>query len=261
MRIVLCVLSLSAAYGQVNRTIMARGEEIMITFQRMTQGFMRSVTGAAYSGDLMNQHTQTLGDGTIITDPPGSQHQVRDRQGRMRIEFPLLIPGSGPKGWEPSLTQISDPVAGFLYLLDDQNKIVHRVKLNEIPKNDGRRKATAVENRVVKDKENRETRTENLGEKMIEGVMAQGVRYSTTHPAGTQNNDRPIMTTQETWFSEELQEVVYQKFTNPRNGETIQRLDKIDRSEPNPLLFQPPLDYKVVDEESSFTITLRRPRG
>src|SRR6266403_1811525 len=137
MRTVLCLLSLSAAYGQVNRTIMARGDEIMITFQRTTRGFMQSVNGAAYSGDLINQHTQTLGDGTIITDPPGSQHNVRDRQGRMRIELPLLVPQSGPKRWEPSMTQISDPVAGFLYLLDDQNKIVHRVKLNDSPKNDG----------------------------------------------------------------------------------------------------------------------------
>jgi len=60
---------------------MIRGDEIMITFQRASQGLMRSVTGAAYSGDLVNQHTQTLADGTIITNPPGSQHNGRDRQG------------------------------------------------------------------------------------------------------------------------------------------------------------------------------------
>src|SRR6266404_910996 len=81
MRIVLCLLACSAAYAQVNRTIMVRGDEIMITFQRASQGLMRSVTGAAYSGDLVNQHTQTLADGTIITNPPGSQHNGRDRQG------------------------------------------------------------------------------------------------------------------------------------------------------------------------------------
>src|SRR6266404_4360518 len=184
MRIVLCLLVSSATYAQVNRTIMVRGDEIMITFQRASQGLMRSVTGAAYSGDLVNQHTQTLGDGTTITDPPGSQHNVRDRQGRMRIEFPLLVPQSGPKRWEPSMTQISDPVAGFLYLLDDQNKIVHRVKLNERSKREDRRKFYVPENQVSKsDQDQHETRVENLGEKMIEGMPAKGIRYATTWPA------------------------------------------------------------------------------
>src|SRR6266851_3036840 len=180
MRVVFCLLSLSA-YGQVNRTIMVRGDEIMITFQRAAQGYMQSVTGAAYSGDLINQHTQTLGDGTIITDPPGSQHNARDSQGRLRIELPLVVPKTGPKGWEPYMTQISDPAAGFMYLLDDQNKIVHRVKLNERSKREDRRKFYVPENQVSKsDQDQHETKVENLGEKTIEGMPAKGVRYTTT---------------------------------------------------------------------------------
>jgi len=259
MRIVFCLLSISAACAQVNRTVMIHGNEIMITYQR-TQGSMRSITGAPYSGDLIDQHTQTLADGTVITNPPGSQHNTRDSQGRSRIEMPLVVPKTGVNGWEPFITQISDPVTGFLYILDDQSKTAHRVRLNEKSKADERRKFYVPENGVSKsDQDQHETKIENLGEKTIDGVPVKGIRTTIVWPAGTQNNDRPIVTTREAWFSEDLQEMIYQKFTNPKNGEVVQRLDKIDRAEPNPLLFQPPSDYKIVDEESSFTITLHRP--
>ena len=258
MRIALCLLSISAAFAQVNRTISVRGNEIMVTFQR-TSGTMKRITGSPYSADLIDQHTQTLADGTIITDPPGSQHNARDSQGRSRVEVPLVVPKTGVNGFEPYMTQISDPVAGFLYLLDDQSKTAHRVKLNETAAQDNRRKFNLPENHVSKGSDQQEIRVENLGEKTIEGVLAKGVRTTITWPAGTRNNDRAIVTTQETWFSEELQEVVYQKFTNPRNGEVVQRLDKVNRAEPDPMLFQPPSDYKIVDEEGTFVVTLHRP--
>ena len=257
MRIVLFLLAISAASAQVNRTIAVRGNEIMITFQR-TGGSMRLIAGAPYSADVLDQHTQTLADGTVITDPPGSQHSARDSQGRTRIMMPILIPKSGD-GWQPSLTQIGDPVAGFLYLLDDPNKVAHRVKLNEHPKRDDRRRFTPENRDSTSDADHHQIRTENLGEKMIEGVQAKGMRTTVTWPAGTQNNDRPIVTTQETWFSDDLQENLFQKLTNPRNGEVVQRLANIDRAEPDPMLFQPPADYKIVDEETTFTITLHRP--
>lgn len=254
-------LSFVSAYAQVNRTVMTRGDEMMITFQRATRSYMQSITGAPYSADLIAEHEQTLADGTTIKDPPGSQHNVRDGQGRLRIEIPLVLPSSDQDGWQPRLTQISDPVAGFYYVFDDQNKIVHRLKLNLPPKPLPPRKFSVSESSVTPAGPDRpESRTENLGEKVIQGVMAKGVRYTRSLHSGTQNNDHPMTITQETWFSEDLQEVVYQKLTNPRSGQIVQRLDKIDRSEPNPALFQPPPDYKVVDEDDLFTITLRRPR-
>jgi hypothetical protein len=50
-----------------------------------------------------------------------------------------------------------------------------------------------------------------------------------------------------------------QRSKKSRDYQERQRLDKVDRAEPNRLLFQPPGDYKIVDEEGTFTITLRRP--
>jgi hypothetical protein len=103
MRIALCLLSISAVFAQVNRTISVRGNEVMVTFQR-TSGTMKRITGSPYSADLIDQHTQTLADGTIITDPPGSRHNVRDSQGRSRVEVPLVVPKTGVNGFEPYMT-------------------------------------------------------------------------------------------------------------------------------------------------------------
>ena len=53
-----------------------------------------------------------------------------------------------------------------------------------------------------------------------------------TIPAGRMGNDLPIQIVTETWYSSELQTVLYQKRTDPRNGETVMRVNNISRAEP-----------------------------
>jgi hypothetical protein len=51
----------------------------------------------------------------------------------------------------------------------------------------------------------------------------------------------------EVWFSPYLNLPLLAKSSDPRSGETTNRIANVDTSEPSPLLFQPPLDYKIVD--------------
>jgi hypothetical protein len=90
-----------------------------------------------------------------------------------------------------------------------------------------------------------EANQESLGTQSIEGVMAEGTRVTLTIPAGKIGNDRPIVTVNERWYSPELQTVVLTKNSDPRMGETTYRLTNINRSEPDPSLFQVPADYTV----------------
>lgn len=66
-------------------------------------------------------------------------------------------------------------------------------------------------------------------------------------PAGEIGNDLPIEVVSERWFSPGLKTVVLTIHRDPRFGETIYRLTNINRSEPNPSLFQVPGDYSVKD--------------
>jgi hypothetical protein len=48
--------------------------------------------------------------------------------------------------------------------------------------------------------------------------------------------------------------VILSHMNDPRSGEQTLKLININRSEPDPSLFQPPPDYTVVDEKADFTI-------
>ena len=81
----------------------------------------------------------------------------------------------------------------------------------------------------------------------IDGLWAKGTRSTITIPINVQGNDRPIARTVERWFSDELQLEILVKTTDPRNGDSIQRLTNIDRSEPDPALFRTPADYTITE--------------
>jgi hypothetical protein len=90
-----------------------------------------------------------------------------------------------------------------------------------------------------------EVNMESLGRQTIEGVEAEGQRVTVTIQAGKIGNERPIVTVSERWYSPELRTVVFSKNSDPRMGETTYRLTNIDRSEPDPSLFQVPADYTI----------------
>ena len=93
-----------------------------------------------------------------------------------------------------------------------------------------------------------ETRTEQLGIQNFEGVDAEGTRTITTIPADAIGNERPIEIVYEKWFSKELQQVVYSRHFDPRFGEQTYKLTNINRSEPDPSLFQVPTSYRILND-------------
>lgn len=110
------------------------------------------------------------------------------------------------------------------------------------------------------------TKKEALGKQTIEGVEADGVRFTTTIAAGEIGNEQPISIVSETWYSEELQTMVMSKHSDPRLGEHTYRLTNINRSEPPHSLFELPSDYTVKETiEPGMRLKieneLRRPRG
>ena len=102
-----------------------------------------------------------------------------------------------------------------------------------------------------------DSKEENLGMQVIEGVSAEGTRTTVTIPAGQIGNEQPIVTVSERWFSPDLQTVVMTKRSDPRMGTTTYRLTNINRSEPAASLFQIPADYKVVEPETRRTTVIR----
>ena len=105
-----------------------------------------------------------------------------------------------------------------------------------------------------------DTKTESLGTQDFEGVMAEGTRTTTTIPADAIGNERPIEIVYERWYSKDLGMLVYSKHSDPRFGEQTYRLTNINRSEPDPSLFEVPPGYKIVSDAST-TIYRTAPRA
>ncbi len=247
------------AFAQISPfSLEDRGSTLNITFLAPRGPLMPVVTGAPYSADQISEHIQTLSDGTHVTQPGNVQHFVRDSQGRTRTDRPLLF-SREPTGWNLTVSEIRDPVAGFYYILDAQNKVAHRFAIASTrPMASPPAPAVALPQKTVSNHSRPETSSEKMGSQLIEGVMADGIRATTTWPVGAQGNDRPIVVTSESWFSQDLKTAVLTRNSDPRNGENTLKLTNISRAEPDPSLFQPPPDYSTVDEKGPFTITVAR---
>jgi hypothetical protein len=92
-------------------------------------------------------------------------------------------------------------------------------------------------------------KSEDLGKQTIEGVMAEGMRTTSTIDAGAIGNDRPIQIVTERWYSSELQTVLMTKTADPRIGESTFSLTNVRRGDPGAYLFQVPAGYTIADRK------------
>jgi hypothetical protein len=88
---------------------------------------------------------------------------------------------------------------------------------------------------------------ESLGQKMIDGVLADGKRVTTVLPAGSIGNQQPITVLSEQWFAPDLEILVMTRHSDPRTGETTYSLSNVARGEPAATLFDVPADYTIQD--------------
>jgi hypothetical protein len=220
----------------------------------------KTVKGAPYSAQSTSESVQVLADGNRITNT-NSTTIYRDSQGRERREQ-----SSGAEGTVRSI-RISDPVEGVSYTLRPETRIAlknFQPKLMTIRQDKEAVKAkmdlesimkaevpTIMMDSTISSSQPAvslvNSKVENLGSKMIEGISADGTRRTTTFPAGQIGNELPIVTVNERWYSPELQVVVMSMRSDPRTGTTTYRLTNINRSEPTPTLFQVPPDYTLQD--------------
>lgn len=102
--------------------------------------------------------------------------------------------------------------------------------------------------------------TKVLGSKEFDGIKAEGKLVSYEIPAGEIGNTNPIIVSDESWTSPELQITVYSKHSDPRTGDRIYRLNNLKRDEVAATLFSIPSDYKVRDLSKGLSNNLKLDR-
>jgi len=228
-----------------------------------------TIKGAPYSAEFVTESVQTFSDGNRIVQRRTGRVS-RDREGRVRREEDRASGGVA--------VTITDPVSRMSYTLDPETKTARQtsallnidmkyaldglsreIKIGRLeqasrgargsgaaptPKaaaggggGRGRGAGAAAASDAVEEK---------LGDRTIEGVLASGVRRTTTIARGAIGNEQPILTVSETWTSPELQVQVLTDFSDPRTGRSTYRLLKITRADPDPALFQIPAGYTIM---------------
>ncbi len=210
------------------------------------------VTGAPYAAEIVTEVIQPLADGNRI-ERRSTSIVARDSRGRVRREQSLAAIGPFVPQGDAQLVSITDPVTSVHYSLDRERKVAVRMPLPFIKRIDGPARATAG----MRVAPAAEPRTESLGSKAIEGVVAQGTRTTITIEPGAIGNIAPIEIVNERWYSPELRMVVLSRRSDPRFGETTYRLEKLVREEPSPELFRVPADYKIETNQSFRVRTFR----
>jgi len=221
------------------------GRMEILGFGEMHPG--KVVTGAPYSAVVVIESTQTLSDGNAINRKVQT-NMFRDSQGRTRRE--TTLPAVGPlaaSGQPKTFIMIFDPVATTGYVLHPDTKIA-----DKLPTPQGRGKDPAklegkFEARMQEEIANGTLKKDDLGTQSINGLNAQGTRYTRTIPAGQVGNDKPILIVSERWYSPDLQIVVKSTRSDPRLGQTSYTVTNIQRTEPAATLFAVPAGYTVQD--------------
>jgi hypothetical protein len=221
------------------------------------------VKGVPYSAEIVSESIQTLADGNRIVQRKTGR-VYRDGQGRMRREDDR--PSGGPA------VSITDPVAGTAFTLDPASRTARETPVMSfnLSKSDiglyrlwidpyaisgqagltysysvGGVPQQAPGVRARRAAGGGDYAEEKLPDRNIEGVLATGVRRTTTIAKGAIGNELPIKIVSEEWTSPELQVLVMTDHLDPRTGRSTYQLLKISRLEPDAALFQVPPGYTV----------------
>ncbi|NOT27222.1 MAG: hypothetical protein HOP16_14085 [Acidobacteria bacterium] len=250
-----------------------------------------AVKDAPYSAEAVNEVIQTLADGNRITRS-STTAIYRDAAGRTRREQGLAIIGPLMATTEQAKqVTITDPEKGVTYVLNPEARTARRlpvpsfgaafsagpavpqVPLPPAQSGDVLFFESTFEAPVPPPGGGVDVRrtvlaqrfagpspgvSESLGTQMIEGVLAEGTRSTTTIPAGQIGNERPIEIVSERWFSPELKALVLSKQNDPRFGETVYRLSNIVLGNPEPSLFEVPSDFQVIEGGGAGNMMFRR---
>lgn len=206
---------------------------------------MQVVKGNPLSADIVNTHVQHLADGNTITNEETS-HFYRDADGRTRRENKLLVPGNSDAN-APTMIMINDPVAHTHFVLNTNVKSADR--LPDGPQGPGPGNAMYISKRIAENHVSGQAASseqkEDLGTQTIDGFVAKGTRSSHVIPAGQIGNQKPIMVTTESWYSDDLGMTLLRVHNDPWTGEVTTKVTNVRRGEQDASLFTPPADYTI----------------
>jgi len=209
-----------------------------------------------YTAEYKMTLVRTLANGATITHVT-KLVRAMDSQGRT-VRIGTGIGADGTPNEDSTLVQMQDPVAGTSGVWMGWNK---SGRITKLPPRDEQHGCWADADGNIEMNYEPSNRppvgqppytkpvTADLGTETIMGLEARGRRITTTIPTGGVGNDRPLVRTDEDWTATTLGLRLRYSLSDPQMGKETMDLVNLNLSEPDPMLFQPPANYKIVTVE------------
>jgi hypothetical protein len=190
--------------------------------------FVTPVPGAPLTAVVEVESTQVLADGSALSKK-SIANIARDSQGRIYNERRQLVSPSYT-GHPPILSvHIFDPETRLSIFVNPATRIARQFTLSQpIPRPP--------------------TNGEDLGSQVMENVLAHGIRVTRTVLAAASGTGKPVIVTDEYWYSDELHLNMLVKHDDPRTGQQTVSVTRLSRTEPDEAVFKVPAGFKIVDE-------------
>ena len=209
------------------------------TMQRIQSVDILPTEGASFSATVVTEWTRMLPDGSTGT-VKNHRTVARDSAGRVFQERRFFSPTGDQQVTPVSALEYQDPTRHEMYVCRPAGKVCEVYAFY--------RPAQVVPPVARPLPNGRGTVTEEaLGTKTIENVSVVGSREVTTLNAGVLGDQKAEPTVKEFWYSPRLQVNVVTKRFDP-HASAIQDIElrQINLSEPDPKLFTPPAEYRVI---------------
>ncbi len=185
------------------------------------------------------QSTRQLPDGTTLTRRT-EVRKWRDSQGRFRKQTSEVSDGQEPQFEAAS---IIDPVANTLTILHFDRKTATVFHLPDQGSN-SLHPYVELDDIPLLARPGVQVKVEKLEPKTIAGVYAMGRRVTRVRPPGVIGNDKTVTSVSERWVSPDLKILLASSMDDPRE-QLIRQVTQLDRSEPDPSIFQIPQGFTV----------------
>ena len=203
--------------------------------------FVAPIPGAQFSGIVRVERTDAQPNG--VTLQFWSERQIaRDKAGRIYNEYRSFVPAAANRVSPVTVVHLYDPRSRMSEYLYPQRKTYKMTILNRPPVTDTLDDFASSAAAFAQPSEF--TRQEDLGNRMIVGFQAHGVRVTQTLPALQSGTGQEVVVTDEYWYSEALRLNLMTKHDDSRTGSVTTTVVQIDRAEPNPALFGVPAGYQ-----------------
>ncbi|QEE28498.1 hypothetical protein FTW19_11095 [Terriglobus albidus] len=222
------------------------------------------VSNAPYSATFTDTRTEKLQDGSVLTHT-STRTVARDTQGRLREEI-TFEPRRGAKGaaaTKKTEVVVFDPVAQTVTRWNNENKIAHVMSLPQ----GGHRgpgfgagpqggpeagPRPAGFERPGREREGVSFASTDLGFKTMDGLSLSGRKVTRTIAPGVMGNDKEIVVSRESWYSNDLKVMISETDTNPFAGSHTLVTSNLSRNEPAATLFKAPEGYTVQQDQPRF---------